>query len=382
MAIAQFAISVILNTLMVGIIVVTAYAMGDPPSVALIPAVSQAFESPIFVTHANDESGRIYIVEQSGKIHIVQDGRLLETPLLDISEQVLYGYECGLLGLAFHPQYRENGRFFVNYSTKDGCSTVVAEYRRSPDGTGAAREHKIILAVPQPHTNHNGGMLAFGPDGLLYIGMGDGGGIGDPQNRSQDLHDLLGKMLRIDVDRGLPYAVPPDNPFTPEAARAEIYAMGLRNPWRYSFDRKTGELWLADVGLKGWEEINVITKGGNYGWSIMEGSSCFKKKKCDTTGLIPPLIEYRHEDGRCSITGGYVYRGRSIPALVGSYLYGDYCSGEVFAVRTENGGNVTGKPWRLLKTEARISSFGEDEQGEMYLVDHRGTVYRLGPVGK
>ncbi len=377
MTIAPFAISVMLKTLVLGTVAVTAYAMGEPPSVALIPVVSQPLESPIFVTYANDQSGRIYIVEQSGRIRIVQDGRLLETPLLDISEHVLYGYECGLLGLAFHPQYRENGRFFVNYSTKDGCSTVVAEYRRSPDGTGAAREHKIILAVPQPDTNHNGGMLAFGPDGLLYIGMGDGGGIGDPQNRSQDLHDVLGKMLRIDVDRGLTYAVPPDNPFTPDLARAEIYATGLRNPWRFSFDRETGELWLADVGLKGWEEINVITKGGNYGWSIMEGSSCFKKRKCDPTGLIPPLIEYRHEDGRCSITGGYVYRGVGIPALVGMYLFGDYCSGEIFAVRIAKGGQVAGEPVRLLKTDARISSFGEDEEGEVYVVDHQGRIYHL-----
>lgn len=354
----------------------------EESSITLIPVVAQGLESPVFVTHANDRSGRLYIVEQSGRIRIAQEGRLLEAPLLDISEHVLYGYECGLLGLAFHPQYRENGRFFVNYSTKDGCSTVVAEYRRSPDGTGPAREEKVILAIPQPETNHNGGMLAFGHDGLLYIGLGDGGGIGDPQNRSQDMRDLLGKMLRIDVDRGLSYAVPPDNPFTPEVARPEIYAVGLRNPWRYSFDRDTGELWLADVGLKGWEEINVVVKGGNYGWSIMEGSSCFKKKACHATGLIPPLFAYRHEQGRCSITGGYVYRGTSIPALAGAYLYGDYCSGEVFAIRTEKGGQVAGDPWRILKTEARISSFGEDEQGEVYLVDHRGAVYRLGPFGK
>ncbi len=218
MAIAPFAISIMLNAFMFGTAAVAAYAMGEPPSVALVPVVSQSLESPIFVTNANDQSGRIYIVEQSGRIRIVQDGRLLETALLDISEHVLYGYECGLLGLAFHPQYRENGRFFVNYSTKDGCSTVVAEYRRSPDGTGAAREHKVILAVPQPDTNHNGGMLAFGPDGYLYIGMGDGGGIGDPQNRSQDMFDLLGKMLRIDVDNGIPYGVPPDNPFASRSA--------------------------------------------------------------------------------------------------------------------------------------------------------------------
>lgn len=232
------------------------------PSVALTPIVSQGLKSPLYVTHSGDGSGRLYIVEQSGTIRIHQDGHLLDAPLLDLSERVLYAYECGLLGLAFHPNYRQNGRFFVNYSTKEGCSTVIAEYRGGRDSTEPVREEKTILAIRQPETNHNGGMLAFGPDGFLYIGMGDGGGIGDPQNRSQDMQDLLGKMLRIDVDHGQPYAIPSDNPFAPEMARPEIFASGLRNPWRFSFDRETGELWLADVGLKRSEEVNVVTKGG------------------------------------------------------------------------------------------------------------------------
>jgi glucose/arabinose dehydrogenase len=357
----------------------SAFADEHIHSVRLVPILSEGLESPLFLTHAGDRSGRLYVVEQSGRIRIVQDGRMLATPLIDISEQVLYGYECGLLGLAFHPDYHKNGRFFVNYSTKAGCSTVIAEYHRSMDGTYPATEERIILSIPQPETNHNGGMMAFGPDGYLYIGMGDGGGIGDPQNRSQDMNDLLGKMLRIDVDHGEPYAVPADNPFIGQAGRPEVFATGLRNPWRFSFDRKTGHLWLADVGLKGWEEVNVLKKGGNYGWSIMEGSSCLRAKDdCSKSGLISPLIEYRHHLGRCSITGGYVYRGNNIPALAGAYVYGDYCSGEVFAVMT-NEGNIIGGPWRLLSTQARISSFGEDENGELYLVDHQGVVYWVAP---
>lgn len=362
---------------------VTELAIEESPFVMLVPVVSQPLESPVFVSHVKDRSGRLYIVEQSGRIRILEDGRLLETPLLDITEHVLYGYECGLLGLAFHPDYRQNGRFFVNYSTKVNCSTVIAEYRRSEDGTKPAHEERIILSVPQPDTNHNGGMMAFGPDGFLYIGMGDGGGIGDPQNRAQNAQDLLGKVLRIDVDTRQPYDVPSDNPFKKDDGRPEVYAIGFRNPWRFSFDRHSGELWLGDVGLKGKEEVNVVRKGGNYGWSTMEGSLCFKPKdRCSRDGLIPPLVEYGHEHGRCSITGGYVYRGSDLPALVGTYLYGDYCSGEIFAIRTMKGGQVSDEPWRLLKTQARISSFGEDEQGEIYIVDHQGVVYRLGPRAK
>ena len=225
-------------------------------------------------------------------------------------------------------------------------------------------------------------MILFGPDGYLYIGMGDGGSQGDPQNRAQNKDELLGKLLRIDVNSRAPYGIPEDNPYVRGEARPEIFAKGMRNPWRFSFDRETRDLWLADVGQNKWEEVNIVRKGGNYGWRVMEGLHCFSlQEPCSKATFIPPVLEYDHQGGRCSIIGGYVYRGKAIPALVGVYIYGDYCSGEMFSVRTAAGGRVVGEPW-VLKTNVSISSFGEDDTGEIYLVDHKGAVYQLAPGSK
>jgi glucose/arabinose dehydrogenase len=356
------------------------------PSIKLLPIVSRdilsiisshSLKSPVFLVHAGDQSGRLFIVEQPGTIRILERGKLLEVPFLDIKERVIFRGEQGLLGLAFHPDYRHNGRFFVNYTRKGDGATVIAEYHRSDLEDSAGRKERVLVLIPQPYSNHNGGMIAFGPDGYLYIGMGDGGSGGDPQNRAQNKDELLGKLLRIDVNSRVPYDIPEDNPYVGGEERPEIFAKGLRNPWRFSFDRETGDLWLADVGQNKWEEVNVVSKGGNYGWRVMEGFHCFNlQEPCGKEKFIPPVLEYDHQGGRCSIIGGYVYRGKSNPALVGIYIYGDYCSGEIFSVRTANGGRVVGEPW-VLKTNAAISSFGEDDTGEIYMVDHKGAVYQL-----
>ncbi len=348
--------------------------------VDLVPVIAQGLQSPLYLTHAGDGSGQLFIVEQPGTIRVIVQGVLQNKPFLDIMNRVLSGGERGLLGLAFHPNHRENGRFFVNYTRRDDGATVLAEYRRQGLSLQASTEERTLMVVPQPYANHNGGMVAFGPDGFLYVGRGDGGSGGDPQNRAQDPAELLGKILRIDVDGAPPYAIPADNPFARAGGRPEVFAYGVRNPWRFSFDRETGALWLADVGQNKWEEIDLVTRGGNYGWHIMEGRHCFlPEKDCQVKGLIMPVSEYGHDQGRCSVTGGYVYRGRNLPALQGNYLFGDYCSGELFAVSV--GSSVAGgsEPRVLRKSGMRISSFGEDEMGEVYVVDHRGGLYRLGP---
>ena len=348
-------------------------------SIHLLPLVTVGLEHPLFLTHAGDGSRRLFVVEQPGTIRIISQGALQEAPFLDLRDRVLTDdTERGLLGLAFHPDYRRNGRFFVNYTRRPDGATVVAEYRRSGSPDAASRDERVLMVVMQPESNHNGGMLAFGPDGYLYIGLGDGGAWGDPGNRAQNLNELLGKVLRIDVDHGEPYAIPADNPFASEGGRPEIYAVGLRNPWRFSFDFNSAELWLADVGQKKWEEVDLVTRGGNYGWRVMEGSHCYNPAtSCPTEGLALPVMEYRHEEGRCSIIGGYVYHGRAMPALGGVYLYGDFCSGEVFAFRRFGDGGIGAAPTVLLKTSFRISSFGQDEEGEVYVLDHGGGIYRL-----
>jgi glucose/arabinose dehydrogenase len=352
------------------------------PEVHLLPVVDKGLQLPLYLTHAGDGSGNLFVVEQPGTIRVIVQGILQDKPFLDITSRVLSGEERGLLGLVFHPKHRQNGRFFVNYTRRDDGATVLAEYRRQGLSLQASTEERTLMVVPQPYANHNGGMVAFGPDGFLYIGRGDGGSGGDPQNRAQNVGELLGKILRIDVDGAKPYAIPSDNPYAHTGGRHEIFATGVRNPWRFSFDRATGALWLADVGEDKWEEIDLVTRGGNYGWRIMEGTHCFlPEKDCHIEGLTLPVFEYGHGQGRCSVTGGYVYRGRNFPALQGSYLFGDYCSGEIFALPAPIGNNVAigSKPRLLRKTGLRISSFGEDETGEVYVVDHRGALYRLSP---
>lgn len=358
----------------------TGEAAPPPAAIALAPVITRGLESPLFLTHPGDGSGRLFVLEQPGRIRVIKAGALLAGPFLDITDLVSFGGERGLLGLAFHPRYPENGRFFVNYSRASDGATIVAQYRVSSDPDKAGRDGRIILVVSQPYGNHNGGMVAFGPDGYLYIGMGDGGAAGDPGNRAQDRQALLGKLLRIDVDRGDPYAVPADNPLASGEGRAEIFATGLRNPWRYSFDRRTGRLWAADVGQNAWEEVDIVRRGGNYGWRIMEGAHCFLPPfGCDTSGLELPVAEYRNGGARCSITGGYVYRGQAHRDLNGVYLFGDYCSGEIFGFAADPAaeGTVISPPPVLLETDSRISSFGEDEHGELYVVDHTGGIYKI-----
>ena len=360
-----------------GSVLSLAYAGSSTAPVRLQP-LATGLESPVYVTHAGDGSGRLFVVEQAGVIRIIRNGRLLARPFLDVRSRVISGGEMGLLSVAFHPQYASNGRFFVNYTANsDSLRTVIAEYRVSDAPDVAGRAERVLLEIAQPYRNHNGGLNLFGPDGMLYIGMGDGGSGGDPHNNGQRLDTLLGKLLRLDVNGEAPYGVPRDNPFVGRAgARGEIWAYGLRNPWRFSFDRATGRLFLADVGQNRWEEINLLEKGGNYGWRLMEGAHCFNPETgCRTTGMILPIAEYGRELG-CSVTGGYVYRGTRIRDLVGRYLFSDYCTGRLWSLR-ESGGRWVME--ELRATGLTVSSFGEDQAGELYVVDHRGAVYQIVP---
>lgn len=343
--------------------------------VQLIPVVS-GLDRPVFVGNADDNLNRLFIVERPGIIKVLQPGNSIPTDFLDIRSKVLsQGSEQGLLGLAFHPQYSVNGRFFVFYTRLGDGTLVIAEYRASPANSNTASTTEIeILTIPHPtFQNHNGGMLAFGPEGYLYVGVGDGGGANDPGNNAQSKETLLGKILRIDINAvGVPYASPPDNPFIGAIeGRDEIYAYGMRNPWRFSFDRGTGLQWVGDVGQGELEEVDTpIEKGGNYGWRVFEGTACRETALCGSADYIAPRFEYDHSGGRCSLTGGYVYRGAQGAVPQGDYIYGDFCSGEILAW---NGTTQS----VLLDTGLNISSFGEDEQGEIYVVGLGGTVSRI-----
>jgi glucose/arabinose dehydrogenase len=350
----------------------------DPSQITIaLQLVVTGLQRPVAARAAGDGSGRLFIVEQPGRIRIIDGDGLRSTPFLDIANRVRdTANEQGLLGLAFHPEYASNGRFFVNYTDLSG-DTVIAEYTRSEGEANLSNpsSEAIIMTIRQPFSNHNGGDLAFGPDGNLWIATGDGGSGGDPQGNGQNLDTLLGKLLRVDVDNGSTYTIPPDNPFVddPEASD-EIWALGLRNPWRFSFDRSTGDLYIGDVGQNAWEEIDFEARtdpgGRNYGWNTMEGSRCFESSNCSTEGLTLPAAEYGHTLG-CSVTGGYVYRGTRFPALRGLYLYGDYCSGTVWAFAPEEWVSAV-----VGQTGVSISSFGEDESGELYLTDlSTGSVY-------
>jgi glucose/arabinose dehydrogenase len=342
--------------------------------------VFTGLDIPVAMAHAGDGSGRIFIVEKPGRIRIVQNDQLLPDAFLDITDRVgSSGSEQGLLGLAFHPQYVSNGWFYVNYTNKQG-DTVIARYQRSPDNANQATpaSEETLLAVDQPYQNHNGGGVVFGPDGYLYLSLGDGGSAGDPQGNGQSLSTVLGKLLRIDVNSGTGYAIPADNPFSGQSNRGEIWAYGLRNPWRFSFDRQTGDLYIADVGQNQWEEINFQAAGSaggsNYGWNYLEGTHPYTGTPPQGWTSVAPVFEYGHDQG-CSVTGGYVYRGPSLPEFNGVYVFGDFCFGTVWGlIRTPAGG------WQsaiLFNNIGRIASFGEDEVGELYLLDLGGTVYRL-----
>ena len=344
------------------------------PTLDLLPVVS-GLSGTVAITHSGDGSGRLFITLKSGQVRIHDGQALLATPFLDISPLLSTGGEQGLFSIAFHPDYPTNGFFFVNYTDTSG-NTVIARYSASADPNIAAPASAvIILTVSQPFDSHNGGQLQFGPDGYLYIGMGDGGSGGDPLNNAQNPGSLLGKMLRIDVNGALPYAIPADNPFS-----NEIWASGLRNPWRFSFDRLTGDLFIADVGQSNREEVNFQAAGSaggeNYGWRLMEGTACFNPaQNCNDGSLTLPIVEYDHNQGDCSITGGYRYRGTLFPGLQGTYFYGDLCTGKISgAVQTAGG-------WTselLLDTGLTVTTFGEDENGEVYVGDFSGgMVYRI-----
>ncbi|MCH7760560.1 PQQ-dependent sugar dehydrogenase [candidate division TA06 bacterium] len=344
--------------------------------------VASGFQLPTYLTHAGDGSGRIFVVEKPGQIKIIKEGEVLSNPFLDIASQVRSREsERGLLSVAFHPNYRENGRFFVNYSNLEG-NTVIAEYMIGdhPDQANTKSE-RIFLTIKQPASNHNGGGLEFGPDGYLYIGMGDGGAAADPWGNAQNTETFLGKMLRIDVDGDDPYGIPEVNPFIGmEGYRPEIWAYGLRNPWRYSFDAETGDLYIADVGQYKWEEIHVQPAkspgGENYGWDILEGFNAFELPEgYDLDQLTMPVLEYDHDLG-CSITGGYVYRGKKYPSSTGTYFFSDFCAGTIWGLKKNSKGEWE---WaEFLDTQLAVSSFGVDEEGEIYVLDYNeGTVYQL-----
>lgn len=355
----------------------TALAQATPPANIELVEVVSGLSNPVYVTNAHDGSHRLFIVEQGGRIKVLQPGSTAPEVFLNITSKVLSGGERGLLGLTFHPQFSTNHRFFVNYTRQPDGATVVAEYQASTLNPNVAETNeKVLLTIAQPFSNHNGGMIEFGPDKFLYIAMGDGGSANDPGNRAQNTQELLGKILRIDVDgtqSGLAYTTPSDNPFVASAGRDEIYAYGLRNPWRFSFDRATGALYAGDVGQGAREEIDIITRGGNYGWRVKEGTSCTSNDPslCGSLSSIPPIAEYTHAGGRCSITGGYVYRGTlgSLPA--GAYVYADYCTGEIFLLND-------GATSLVLDAPFSIPSFGEDEAGEIYVVGADGTIRRFG----
>ncbi len=338
--------------------------------------VVSGLERPVEVQNAGDGSGRLFVIEKPGRIRILQNGQLIETPFLDITDRVnARGNEQGLLGLAFHPDFENNRFFYVNY-TGEGGNTVIARFTASGEAADPSSEFRL-LGVDQPFPNHNGGALAFGPDGFLYVALGDGGSGGDPFGNGQRLDTLLGKILRIDVDHGDPYSIPPDNPFG-----NEIWAYGLRNPWRISFDSLTGDLWIGDVGQNAYEEIDFVpagTPGGvNFGWNRYEGFHDYEGG-APLQNSRPPVLEYGHQDliGGCSVTGGYVYRG-SMPEWRGIYFYGDYCTGNVWAVlHLVNGSEETFNSERLFQTGLNITSFGVDETGELYIADDGGGIYIL-----
>jgi len=348
--------------------------------IALEP-VATGFDRPLFVTHAGDGSGRLFVVEQGGRIWAVTDGQRAPSPFLDISDEISSGGERGLLGLAFHPRFPDDPRVFVDYTNAAG-DTVVASFQPGldADALDPASERQIIM-IKQPYANHNGGALAFDAEGKLLIGMGDGGSGGDPQNRAENGQELLGKILRLDVDAGgtAPYGIPADNPFVDGPDRPEIGFIGLRNPWRLSIDRATGDLWIGDVGQGAVEEVDVARKGQlglDFGWSTLEGTACFKPSEgCDTSGKTMPVAEYTHHFG-CTVIGGYVYRGAAHPALTGIYVYADYCSGTMWAIDAAQ----PGTPVVVNETGRTVGSFGEDEAGELYLADlGSGEILRLAP---
>ena len=373
--------------------------------------IADGYKKPVFITSYPNNAKLLYIVEQAGLIKLINDGKKLSRPFFDINKRVVNpnrpGDERGLLGFAFHPNHTNNGKFYINYMDNDG-NTIVSEFSTNSELRANHKSERIILKLKQPYGNHNGGDIQFGPDGYLYISIGDGGKAGDPLNAGQDLSSLFGKIIRIDIEQK-PYGIPKSNPFFGQKdKREEIWAWGLRNVWRFSFDKQTGDKYLADVGQNKWEEVNfepASSKGGlNYGWRIMEANHCYDpKENCPTEGLIKPIIEYPNDANHpafafriieelsfsetdvegCSVTGGYVYRGQKIKSMQGQYIFGDYCSGNIWTLKVVNGKAINFKN----RTEeinigggeftTYISSFGQDSDGEIYIIDYNGGIYKL-----
>jgi glucose/arabinose dehydrogenase len=364
----------------------------DPARVSLaLRKVLGGLDQPVGIAGSGDGGGRLFVLEQPGRIRIVREGRLVDRPFLDIRSLVSCCGERGLLGLVFPPDFTAGGTFYIDYTDTNGDTVVAAVDVDAADPDTADRSSlRPLLHVDQPFANHNGGGLAFGPDGYLYIGMGDGGSGGDPQGNGQRLDTLLGKLLRIDVavdaGAGQPYRIPTDNPFTAEAnSRPEIWAYGLRNPWRFSFDRETGDLWIGDVGQNRFEEIDRVAvgtpAGANFGWNIMEGRHCFNSDHCTRTNLVQPITEYDHSAGDCAVIGGYLYRGSAFPELIGGYVFGDECSGIIRGI--VGAGPDEQKPVVLLESHRVISSFGESDEGELYLTDlGSGELYQVNATAR
>jgi len=358
---------------------------GPPVSGLRLALVTDALSRPVHVTAPPGDVDRLFVVEQAGRIRILEAGVLLASPFLDITNSVSCCGERGLLSLAFDPAYAANGRFYVYYTDQSGDTRVV-RFRLGPDPNLAdPASEELVLSVGQPYANHNGGLVAFGPDGYLYVGLGDGGSAGDPDGNGQKPATLLGSLLRIAVGDAAGYSVPTDNPFVGHpSARPEIWAYGLRNPWRFSFDRLTGDLYLADVGQTRLEEVNVEPQpspgGVNWGWDTMEGTECFGSTSCDRSGLTLPVLEYDHGQG-CSVIGGHVYRGSDLPDLRGTYFYSDYCSGWVRSFRYQGGEAVSRTDWTgVLGPAGNVTSIGEDARGELYVTTQSGRLYRIAPT--
>jgi glucose/arabinose dehydrogenase len=349
--------------------------------------VASGFSFPVLVTAPLEDLTRLFVVEKGGLIKIIKNGQVLSTPFLDIRSKVSRGGEQGLLGMAFHPQYASNRLFVINYTDTNGDTRVaVLKTSTNPDVADASTE-EVFLFVEQPFANHNGGHVTFGPFGYLFIGLGDGGSAGDPGDRAQDLATPLGKILRYQMDNDGHVTIPNGNPFVGNPGLVwGIWSAGLRNPWRFSFDRETSSLYIGDVGQNRFEEINVVAgtagfgRGVNFGWDIMEGNQCFEPASgCNQQTLVRPLIVYDHDDG-CSVTGGHVYRGQQIPSIQGHYFYADYCAGWVRSFRYDNGVALDQKEWAELAPGDNITSFGEDAAAELYIVTSGGRIYRLGPA--
>jgi len=347
--------------------------------VALQPMFAgESFDRPVAMMQQPAGPGDWYVVEKGGTVERVSgEGVKTQRQLfVDLHDRVEAGpSEAGLLGMAFHPDFAKNGQVFLSYTRANPLTSVLSRFVSRDGGmTLDPASEQVLLTVKQPYSNHNGGNIDFGPDGYLYYGLGDGGAGGDPQGNGQNKNTLLGALLRLDVNSGSPYAIPPANPFAKGGGRPEIYAWGLRNPWRWSFDRKSGELWVGDVGQNKWEEIDRVNAGDNLGWNRLEGSHCYASENCSRDGVVMPLAEYSHGQG-CSVTGGYVYRGKALPELWGKYIYGDFCSGRIWEL---DSGNQKAEPRILMLSGRRISSFAEDREGELYLLGYSsGRIFRL-----